>query len=396
MIVPESARKEMLSRLHQGHLGIQKTISKAMDTVFWPGINKDIESLISRCEPCQLNQRNNPKETVITPTPASRPWEKISADIFDWSKSQYLLIVDDYSGFVEVSRLGDMKSTTVINKLRENFARYGIPQILLTDNGRQFVSEEFKDFVRSWDFKHQTSSPYYAQSNGLAERNVGTMKNLMNKCAQDKTDEYAALLNFRAVSRDSEISSPAERFFNRKLRTNVPIAEELLKPKVPKNVQSKLQEQREKAVEHVNKRGRKRLRELHKGERVLVRFAHPKSKPHWTPGVVIDRDQAPRSYLVLVEKRQYRRNRYHLRPLPITVPDEDSDSEAGDATESQSAIPDRTTAKAQERSKPQKQSSPPWYDKKSGRVNKAKSTRRGRNVNPVQPYQVQDWRKHRS
>ena len=72
-----------------------------------------------------------------------------------------------------------MSSTTAgqtINVLRELFARFGIPQQLVSDNGPQFVSEEFKQFMSANGIKHIRSSPYHPASNGATERMVQTVK----------------------------------------------------------------------------------------------------------------------------------------------------------------------------------------------------------------------------
>lgn len=208
----------------------------------------------------------------------------------------------------------DLTSATVIRILKDCFARFGIPQKLITDNGRQFISEEFKDFIKNWQFKHVTSSPYHAQSNGLAERAVQTVKQLLKKCCHDKSDPLMALLQFRNTPRDNELASPAERLFSQKLRTKLPIDTALLKPKIQSDVTAQLKQRREKSADYTN-RGRKPLRELQDGETIWM-----KDKGKWLPGRVCHKDVIyPRSYWVRVYGRNYRRNRYHLKPRNIEM-----------------------------------------------------------------------------
>ena len=72
-----------------------------------------------------------------------------------------------------------MKRTTsndVITVMKDVFSRHGIPTELITDNGSQYKSFRFKKFTKEWDFQHDTSSPQYHQSNGLAEASVKTSK----------------------------------------------------------------------------------------------------------------------------------------------------------------------------------------------------------------------------
>ena len=99
----------------------------------------------------------------------TRLWETVATDIFDWNGMQYLVVVDWYSNWVEFCSLVDIRSKTVISKLKHIFATHGVPVTLISDNGRQFVSEEFQLFMKEYDIIHNTSSPGHPQGNGLAE-----------------------------------------------------------------------------------------------------------------------------------------------------------------------------------------------------------------------------------
>jgi len=118
----------------------------------------------------------------------------------------YLLVVDYYSRFPEVVQLRSTTSQSVINALKAIFARYGIPEILLSDNGPQYSSTEFSEFAANYGFVHGTSSPHYPQSNGLAERAVKTVKKLL----KESTDQCLALLSYRTTPLPWCGLSPAE------------------------------------------------------------------------------------------------------------------------------------------------------------------------------------------
>lgn len=89
----------------------------------------------------------------------SHPWQKVAADIMFFGNTRYLITVDYYSKFIEVNRLTDGKATTVINILKQHFARLGIPEIFMSDNGPEFANWEFRNFAKEYDFRHITSSP---------------------------------------------------------------------------------------------------------------------------------------------------------------------------------------------------------------------------------------------
>jgi transposase InsO family protein len=77
------------------------------------------------------------------------------------------------------------------------FARYGIPEVLISDNGPQYSSEEFRQFATTWGFIHKTSSPTYPQSNDLAERTVQAVKNLLKKAKASGSCPFLSLLSYR-------------------------------------------------------------------------------------------------------------------------------------------------------------------------------------------------------
>ena len=106
-------------------------------------------------------------------------------------------IVDYYSNFLEVSKLPDTSACSVIQFLKEQFSRHGIPDYLVTDNGSQIVSQEVIQLTTDWDFKHVTSSPSYPKSNGKAESAVKVAKNLFKKATKDGKDPWPAFLDYR-------------------------------------------------------------------------------------------------------------------------------------------------------------------------------------------------------
>ena len=88
----------------------------------------------------------------------------------------FLIVVDSHSKWLEVELMHSITSEATIEKLREMFARYGIPQQLVSDNGPQFTSQEFSDFTRANGIKHTLVAPYHPRSNGQAERFVQSFK----------------------------------------------------------------------------------------------------------------------------------------------------------------------------------------------------------------------------
>ncbi|XP_028156191.1 uncharacterized protein K02A2.6-like [Ostrinia furnacalis] len=302
-------RKEMLRRIHEGHLGIEKCKRRARDVMWWPGMGAEIEECVQRCEVCQRHRATPPREP-LAPHPIPRlPWEVLAADIFEFKSKHYLLVVDYYSKFVEVISLVNMKSDTVINKMKCIFSRFGIPRKLVTDNGTQFTSFEFREFTKKWEFEHVTSSPLYPRSNGLAERNVQTVKRLLKKATEDKTEWTLALLNFRNTPVTGEKYSPAQLLMGRSLNTRLPVSPKNL---IPEKIDSKtLRKDRQIRIINMKKhydKGTKVARDLSKNDTVYMR-----EESVWKKGSIIGK-AANRSYWVKVDNGgTYRRNSSYIR-----------------------------------------------------------------------------------
>ena len=207
-------------------------------------MNSEIENVVLKCQVCSTYQRSNSKEPLLSHPVPQRPWARVGADLFELNSHSFLVLVDYYSGLIEVEQLRDTKSEVIIKFCKTQFARYGIPDTLVTDNGPQFSSEAFKDFACSYGFQHCTSSPHYPQLNGRAEKAVQTIKSLIKKANDDKKDIYLALLELRNTPINDLLGSPAQRLMGRRTKTLLPTSNQLLTPKTikPKIVQSQIKQ----------------------------------------------------------------------------------------------------------------------------------------------------------
>jgi transposase InsO family protein len=185
IVVPLAMRKEMLQRIHHGHMGIEKSKRRARDALYWPLMSKQRAEMVSRCTVCLEHRKENTKEPMIPFRVPTIPWEVVATDLFSLDNSDYLLIVDYLSRYFEVIKLPDTKSSTVITYTKSIFSRHGIPAEVVSDNGPQYSSREFQAFAESWEFKHTTVSPLNPQANGLVERTVQTIKDLLVKSKKD-------------------------------------------------------------------------------------------------------------------------------------------------------------------------------------------------------------------
>ena len=308
LIIPNALRNSMIKRIHMGHMGIVKCSQRAREVMFWPGMNKAIEHTIANCDVCQEHRDSNPKEPMLPGPMPERPWEIVATDLFQWSGRDYLLMVDYYSRFIEVKLLENTSSSTVVHHTKSILARHGIPNVIVSDNGPQFTAKEYQKFTREWGVQHTTSSPYYPQSNGLAEKSVQIM---WNKACADKQDLYLCLLAYRNTVIDN-LASPAQLLMGRRLCSNLPVVSSQLQPEVvhPELVKLKLKENKQTRKRYYDI-GSRSLPPLQKGEKARVRI-----QGKWEPVVVINDAKTPRSYIVRTESGKIlRRNRKHLMKL---------------------------------------------------------------------------------
>ena len=125
-------------------------------------------------------------------------------------------MVNYYSRYWEIEKLHKTDAATVIKKIKNVFSRMGIPEVLRSDNGPQYAAETFEKFAKDWGFQHIPSSPEYPRSNGLAEKTVQIVKDLLEKAKEDNKDPYLAVLEVRNTPVDN-YKSPAELAFGRQL-----------------------------------------------------------------------------------------------------------------------------------------------------------------------------------
>ena len=141
-------------------------------------MKQQVEQLFQHCPAC-TKALAAPRQPILPTLLPEYPWQRVASDRFELDKKTFLLIADYFSRYVEVQTLTSTTSASIICTLKSIFARHGIPETFVSDNGPQYSSQEMKDFARDYNFVHVTSSPYYPQSNGLAERMVQTLKSLI-------------------------------------------------------------------------------------------------------------------------------------------------------------------------------------------------------------------------
>ena len=221
LLIPSTLRRKVLEQIHDGHLGIEKCMLKARDSVFWPGISNDIHETVEKCGICQASSRAAKPVGNVSDMPP-HAWHTLGTDLFYWNKIDYLVIGDYFSKYLIVRRLPNSSTHAVIKELGLVFTELGRPFILRSGNGPCYSSREFHNFLSFYQVDHITSSPHYPQSNGFAEALVGITKKLMEKSVKEGKLWNYGLLQYRTTPISSTLPSPLEMLTGRRPHLTLP------------------------------------------------------------------------------------------------------------------------------------------------------------------------------
>ena len=181
IIILNKKREEILKLIHEGHLGLNKCKMRAKETMYWPGMNEQLEQLVLNCQLCLTYSRSKDKNmpnTALGHEIPSVPWSKVATDIFHFEPKSYLHVVDYTSRFPIVREIKSISAQHIAEHFKLIFSEYSWPDTLVSDNGPCYVAKTFTSLMKEYTVNHITSSPHYPQSNGLAEKFVQIVKNL--------------------------------------------------------------------------------------------------------------------------------------------------------------------------------------------------------------------------
>ena len=233
LVIPMKLRKQVLDLAHKGHQGIVKTKQRLRTKVWWPSIDRQAEQRCRTCHGCQLVWKPLPPEPLKRTELPTQPWQDLAIDLLGpLPTGEYLLVVVDYfSQFFEVAVTKSVTSGKMISCLEAMFATHGLPLSIKTDNGPQFVSEEFEVYLRDNNIEHRTSTPLWPQANGEVERQNRSLLKAMRVVHSEGRDWRKELqkflLGYRSTPHTTTGVSPAKLLFGREIRSKLPGVEEL-------------------------------------------------------------------------------------------------------------------------------------------------------------------------
>ena len=245
LVVPLKYRTEVMRLGHDsvlaGHLGAKKTTDKILTQFYWPSIHDDITRY---CRSCDVCQRTCPKGKVgkvpLGKMPLlDTPFKRVAVDIIgpidpvtDKGNRYILTVVDYATRYPEAVPLKRITTEAVAEALVGIYSRVGVPEQILSDMGKQFVSDLMKEVNRLLSIKQLTTTPYHPACNGLVERFNGTLKSMLRKMSTERPkdwDRYVdpLLFAYREAPQESLGFSPFELLYGRTVRGPMAILRQL-------------------------------------------------------------------------------------------------------------------------------------------------------------------------
>jgi len=228
MLIPEKLRTQTLACAHECHQGIVRTKQRLSDTVWWPKIDQEVEKLVSSCHACQVVGKLPPPEPMDISELPDKPWQVLLMDICGPlpTGESVFAIVDYYSRWTNAVIMTKTETKNIINVMSTIFATHGVPEIVVSDNGRNLCSAEMEEYLCEYGIKHRRVTPYWPRANGEVERQNRTLLKAIRTARVEKKDWKKELnkflLNFRSTPHATTGVSPAELLMGRKLRTKLP------------------------------------------------------------------------------------------------------------------------------------------------------------------------------
>ena len=332
IILPASLRSRTLKLLHSTHMGMSKTKEYARKKVWWPKIDNMIEEMVKACNVCQATTHEGGEslEPLRIKTTPVKPFSTVHIDLFGPLESGETLlgIVDELSRWPEVYVLPDRtRHQEVIKHLNKTFGRFGTPETLVSDNGPQFISWEFKNYLCQQGIRQHLITPYYPQANSTVERFFRTLKKFVKTCSMEKKQLSDELHKFLSVYRNTPIratgKSPAELILRYQPGNLIPASSDVIGDQSDKNLREAISKNKEYKLKMKSSfdTPRNKPSTLETGDHVLVKNKSPtKSQPIYDPNpFVILRRKGNRLYLK--RGRKYLTRPVHLcKKVPAEQP----------------------------------------------------------------------------
>ena len=236
VVVPSSLVNEIVRAYHGhaaagAHLGVMRTLARIKERFFWFQMQQDVTDFCRNCEDC--NRRKSPSHPAKSPlisNSSTRPLQRVALDILGplpttEQGNKYILVVGDYfTKWTEAYAIPDQTAETVAKVFVNEFVcRYGTPETLHSDQGRQFESGLFQEMCRLLEITKTRTSPFRPQSDGMIERFNRTLLSMLSHWAGKNQKSWdcklpQVMLAYRTSLHESTKNTPFFLMFGREIR----------------------------------------------------------------------------------------------------------------------------------------------------------------------------------
>ena len=245
---------------------MNRCLKRLQHQYYWPGMVSELQLWIAECELCNRRKPQVPTQRApMQSIPVSKPMELWAMDIVGplpvtARNNQYILVMSDhFTIWVEAIPMPNQRADTVARAfVDEVVARHGVPDKILTDQGRNFESDLMRNVLQLFGVQKLRTSPYHPQTDGQVERFNRTLKGMLTTYVNDDHNDWdlhlqLALFAYRTSVHSSSGVSPFKAVYGREAvspltLTGVPSA---VARGVPGNYCDELEETLDKVHKHV-------------------------------------------------------------------------------------------------------------------------------------------------
>ena len=234
LVAPNEIRRRILISLHNSptgcHFGSSKTVNKVRYRFYWPGYKQDVTSWCASCDICaQSKPGPRRRKAKLGQVPVGAPLERVAVDIMGPlpktdSGNEYIMVLTDYfTKWTEAYPLANHTAQTVADVMMEQFvSRFGIPQKIRSDQGREFESKLIFELCKLLRIKKTRTTPYNPKSDGLVERFNRTMKQMLTTLVADAKSDWDnhlpyVMMAYRSSVQESTKCTPNLLMLNREV-----------------------------------------------------------------------------------------------------------------------------------------------------------------------------------
>lgn len=280
IIIPATIRQRTLELAHEGHFCMPSMKRRIRTKVWWPKIDADVEKVVSSCKGCLMTSSDNVPQPIKRREFPQSPWVDVAVDFCEITPKDHLFVmVDYYSRLIEMEIMNRTTAKDLIDVCLRIFNRFGFPVSITSDNGPQFISREFQDFMKIYNIKWFPSAEYWPQQNGEVERqNRSLVKRARISKATNtdwKAELRAYLLMYHNTPHSTTGQPPSQLFFGRLLKDKIP---HIQVPYYDLEARDKDKAEKEKGKDYADRKRRARASSYEPGDKVLVKNVRKTNK----------------------------------------------------------------------------------------------------------------------